>query len=151
MVTGATLTQAENLKVLVDLRDLDVPFQAAAIVMSEKFVTTNPQAAEAFVKGAWDGTRFLVDPNNKATVVESIKRNLNLDNAAAESFNSTVEFELLREHRFTSREQARRAVAAWIDEYNTIRRHSTNGLLSPVDYERVQANSRPGGHPEAAA
>jgi transposase InsO family protein len=60
-----------------------------------------------------------------------------LDNAVAESFNSTLEFELLREQRFATREQARRAVAAWIDEYNTIRRHSTNGLRSPVDYERA--------------
>jgi ABC-type nitrate/sulfonate/bicarbonate transport system substrate-binding protein len=83
LVTGATLTQAENLKVLVDLRETDVPFQAAAIVMSEKFATANPQAAEAFVKGAWAGTRFLLDPNNKSTVVATIKKNLNLDDAAA--------------------------------------------------------------------
>jgi transposase InsO family protein len=73
-----------------------------------------------------------------------------LDNAAAESFNSTLEFELLRDQCFATREQARRAVAAWIDEYNTIRRHSTIGLLAPVDYERVQAHG-PGAHPEAAA
>ena len=58
-----------------------------------------------------------------------------LDNAAAESFNSTVEFELLRGNHFATRE-ARRAVAGWIDEYNTVRRHSTDQMLSPVDYER---------------
>jgi putative transposase len=62
-----------------------------------------------------------------------------LDNAAAESFNSTLEWELLRQRRFATRERARRAVAGWIDEYNTVRRHSTNGMLSPVDYERAQA------------
>jgi putative transposase len=84
-----------------------------------------------------------------AGVIQSMGRTGSaLDNAAAESFNSTLEFELLRDQRFATREQARRAVAAWIDEYNTIRRHSTNGLLSPVDYERVQAH---GAHPEAAA
>ena len=59
-----------------------------------------------------------------------------MDNAAAESFNSTVEFELSRSNHFGSREQARRAVAAWLDEYNTVRRHSTDQMLSPVDYER---------------
>jgi putative transposase len=64
-----------------------------------------------------------------------------LDNAAAESFNSTLEFELLRDHRFATREQARRAVAGWIDEYNTVRRHSTNNMLSPLDYERTQAQA----------
>ena len=30
----------------------------------------------------------------------------------------------------------RRAVAGWIDEYNTVRRHSTDQMLSPVDYEQ---------------
>jgi len=62
-----------------------------------------------------------------------------LDNAVAEAFNSTLEFELLRQHHFATREQARQAVAAWLDEYNTVRRHSTNHMLSPVDYERAQA------------
>jgi putative transposase len=57
-----------------------------------------------------------------------------LDNAVAEPFNSTLEFEVLRDQRFATHEQARQMVAAWIDEYNTIRRHSTNCLLSPIDY-----------------
>jgi len=62
-----------------------------------------------------------------------------LDNAAAESFNSTVEFELLRSTNFTTKQQARRAVAGWIDEYNTVRRHSTDQMLSPVAYEHRHA------------
>ena len=66
-----------------------------------------------------------------------------LDNAVAESFNSTLEFELLRKQHFSTREQARRAVAGWIDEYNTTR-SSTDGMLSPVAYERHQAAARPG-------
>ena len=74
-----------------------------------------------------------------------------LDNAVAESFNSTLEFELLRGHRFTTREQARRRVAAWIDEYNRERRHSTNGMLSPVDYELAQTAARAQTDPQAAA
>jgi transposase InsO family protein len=65
-----------------------------------------------------------------------------LDNAVAESFNSTCEFELLRGRRFATRTQARRAVAGWIDEYNTVRRHSTDQMLAPVDYERAQAHPR---------
>jgi putative transposase len=62
-----------------------------------------------------------------------------LDNAVAESFNSTLEFELLRDHPFATRDQARHSVAGWIDEYNTTRRHSTLGMVSPTDYERAQA------------
>ena len=76
----------------------------------------------------------------RAGVTQSMGRTGSaLDNAAAESFNSTVEFELLRGNHFATREQARRVVAGWIDEYNTVRRHSTAGMLSPVDYERRQA------------
>ena len=74
-----------------------------------------------------------------------------LDNAVSESFNSTLEFELLRSHRFTTREQARRRVAAWIDEYNRERRHSTNGMLSPLDYELAQTAARAQADPQAAA
>ena len=60
-----------------------------------------------------------------------------LDNAAAESFNSTLEHELLSRSHFTTREQARTEVIAFIDFYNTTRRHSANGMLSPVDYEHA--------------
>ena len=65
-----------------------------------------------------------------------------LDNAVSEAFNSTLEFELLRRRHFATREQARHAVAAWIDEYSSDRRHSTNGMLSPVDYERACSTPR---------
>jgi len=30
-------------------------------------------------------------------------------------------------------------VAGWIDESNTVRRDSTDGMLSPVEFERRQA------------
>jgi putative transposase len=72
-----------------------------------------------------------------------------LDNAVAESFNSTLEFELLRHRHFSTREQARPAVATFIDEYNTERRHSTNGMLSPVAYEHTHATKPEGGTPKA--
>jgi putative transposase len=73
-----------------------------------------------------------------------------LDNAVAEAFNSTLEWELLRRRRFPTREQARRAVAAWIDDYNTVRRHSTNGMLPPVAYEHAHQREQPA-VPAAAA
>jgi putative transposase len=69
-----------------------------------------------------------------------------LDNAVAESFNSTLEFELLSKHHFTTRQAARRAVAAFIDEYNLERRHSTNQIdgisVSPVAYEHHHSQTR---------
>ncbi|MFI0452884.1 integrase core domain-containing protein [Actinomadura sp. 6N118] len=56
-----------------------------------------------------------------------------LDNAVAEAFNSTLE--LLARHRC---DQARRAVAAWIDDYNIVRHHSAAAMMSPIDYERAR-------------
>jgi putative transposase len=63
-----------------------------------------------------------------------------LDNAAAESFFSTLEHELLSGRQFATRDEARRVVAGWIDGfYNRIRRHSTTGMRSPIDYELAAA------------
>lgn len=65
-----------------------------------------------------------------------------LDNAAAESFNSTLEHELLSHVRFATQAEARTAVAAWIDDYNRHRRHSSIQMMSPIDFEQ-QATQRP--------
>jgi len=92
--------------------------------------------------GEYTGEVF-AEACRRAGVTQSMGRTGSaLDNAAAESFNSTVEFELLRGNVFATREQARRAVAGWIDEYNMVRRHSTDRLLSPVDYEHREALAR---------
>jgi len=60
------------------------------------------------------------------------------DNAAAESFFSTLEHEVLSRHHFTTKAQARTVVLAWCHEfYNTRRRHSSAALMSPDDYEKI--------------
>jgi transposase InsO family protein len=64
-----------------------------------------------------------------------------LDNAVAESFHSTLEFELLRRTRFATRAEGRAAVAGYLEEYNLDRRHSSCGMLSPVAYEHTQAEA----------
>lgn len=62
-----------------------------------------------------------------------------LDNAAAESFNSTLEHELLSRRHFATKDQARREVARFIDTYNHRRRHSSCEMLPPVAYEALLA------------
>jgi putative transposase len=62
-----------------------------------------------------------------------------LDNAVIEAWHSTLEWELRREQHFATRAQARAAVAAWIEDYNTARRHSALGMRSPVAYEHALA------------
>lgn len=63
-----------------------------------------------------------------------------LDNAVIEAWHSTLEWELRREQHFATRAQARAQVAAWIEDYNTARRHSALGMRSPVAYERALAD-----------
>ena len=58
-----------------------------------------------------------------------------------ESWHSTVEFELRRLQHFTTRAEARAAVAAWIDEYNRDRRHSALGYHSPDRFEKIMTQT----------
>ena len=63
-----------------------------------------------------------------------------LDNAAAESFFSTLEHERITRRRYRTRDQARADIAAWIDTwYNRRRLHSTNNMTSPIEYELANA------------
>lgn len=62
-----------------------------------------------------------------------------LDNAAAESWNSTLEHELLSRRHFATKDQARREIATFIDAYNHQRRHSSCEMVAPVVYEQILA------------
>jgi len=64
---------------------------------------------------------------------------LALDNAVIESWHSTLEFELRRVEHYATKAAARAGIAAWIEDYNHHRRHSSLGRVSPVDYERSLA------------
>ncbi|WP_374940070.1 IS3 family transposase [Streptomyces finlayi] len=59
------------------------------------------------------------------------------DNAACESFHASLKRETLQgAHDYGDATACRRTVFAWLTRYNTRRRHSTNGHLSPDAYER---------------
>jgi transposase InsO family protein len=62
-----------------------------------------------------------------------------LDNAVIESWHSTLEFELRRIEHFTTKATARAGVAAWIEDYNTRRRHSACQMMPPARYEQMLA------------
>jgi transposase InsO family protein len=62
-----------------------------------------------------------------------------LDNAVIESWHSTLEFELRRLEHFATKAAARAGVAAWIEDYNTTRKHSALGMRSPLAYEQALA------------
>ncbi|GLW22936.1 IS3 family transposase [Microbispora triticiradicis] len=108
------------------------------------------QMAAATRGGGVDGVIFHSDRGSEYTaarfaaacrhwgVVQSMGRvGCALDNAAAESFNSTLKVELVHRHRFATRAEGRVKVATWIaDFYNTRRRHSAAGGLAPIEYEQ---------------
>ena len=58
------------------------------------------------------------------------------DNAAAEAFFSTLEWEVLSRHTFTDPDQARAFIVDWCyGFYNHSRRHSSANMMSPINYE----------------
>lgn len=59
------------------------------------------------------------------------------DNAVAESFFQLLKRERVKRKIYNSRDDARADIFDYIEMfYNTRRRHSSNELMSPVDYER---------------
>jgi putative transposase len=59
------------------------------------------------------------------------------DNAAMESFFSTLKTERVARKVYRTRDQARADVFDYIERfYNTTRRHSTIDYISPVDFEK---------------
>jgi putative transposase len=62
------------------------------------------------------------------------------DNAMCESFNATLECELLDQHRFRTHKEAELAIFDFIEGwYNLHRRHSSLGYRSPAAFERETA------------
>ncbi len=61
------------------------------------------------------------------------------DNAVAESFFQLLKRERIRRRTYLIRDAARQHMFDYIEMfYNTKRKHSNNGMLSPVDYEMKQ-------------
>jgi len=63
------------------------------------------------------------------------------DNAAAEAFFSSLEWEVLSRHRFVDTRQAQAVVLEWCHGfYNHTRRHSSAGMMAPITYETTALN-----------
>jgi transposase InsO family protein len=59
------------------------------------------------------------------------------DNAVTESVMATIKKECVHRHTFSSRDAARFTLFRYIEGfYNTYRRHSSIGDLSPAEFER---------------
>ncbi len=68
--------------------------------------------------------------------IPSMSRKANCyDNAAMESFWSTLKLERVYREKYATKEQARARVHEYLCYYNQTRRHSALGYQSPIDYE----------------
>ena len=73
----------------------------------------------------------------QGTVVSMSRKGNCWDNAVAESFFATLEWELIERCDWRSRDEARSAIFKYLELwYNPRRRHSSLGYLSPVEYEQ---------------
>lgn len=74
---------------------------------------------------------------SKHRMVSSMSRKGNCyDNACVESFFASLKNEMVAFERFLTRAEAQQKIFEWIEVfYNRVRRHSTLGYVSPVDFE----------------
>ncbi|MDX3419116.1 IS3 family transposase [Streptomyces sp. MD20-1-1] len=88
--------------------------------------------------GAQYGSRAFADLCDQLGVTRSMGAvGTSADNAACESFHASLKRETLQGARdYGDAATCRRTVFAWLARYNTRRRHSANGHLSPNEYER---------------
>ncbi|MER6218866.1 IS3 family transposase [Streptomyces sp. NPDC001674] len=88
--------------------------------------------------GAQYGSRTFADLCDQLGVTRSMGAvGSSADNAACESFHASLKRETLQGARdYGGPATCRNRVFAWLTRYNTRRRHSANGHLSPNEYER---------------
>ena len=79
------------------------------------------------------------DALTKIGAIKSMSRKANCwDNAVAESFFATIKGEMIDHEEYETRAEAIAAIDDYIDAfYNTRRRHSTIGYVSPIEFEMM--------------
>ncbi|WP_216896115.1 IS3 family transposase [Nocardia alni] len=120
--------------------------------MLAEFVTDAVDRAAAAREGRCVGTilhsdrgsQYTADATAKACRRHGLRRSMGAtgicwDNAGAESLWSTFKHECYYRHTFATKAELVAAVDNWINFYNSQRRHSVIGMLSPARYEQSLA------------
>jgi len=135
--------------VVIDLFSRRVIGWSMSATMTAQFVT------DALVMAIWrrgkphallhhsdQGSQYTSEPFQRlladSGIICSMSRSGNVwDNAAMESFFSSLKTERTARKTYRTRNEARADVFDYIERfYNPTRRHSTIGYLSPVEFER---------------
>lgn len=104
-------------------------------------VTLHSDQGSQFTSREWQA--FLHQHNLEASM--SRRGNCH-DNAVAESFFQLLKRERIRRKTYLTRDDARRDVFEYIEMfYNPKRKHTNNGMLSPVDFENRQQKLKQAG------
>ncbi len=69
----------EGYRILVDEVKENIPFQSAGVVLSRKYMKSNPVVVENLAKAIVESVAAIHNPENKAIVVQTIAKNLKLD------------------------------------------------------------------------
>nr|WP_246600940.1 IS3 family transposase [Skermania piniformis] len=93
------------------------------------------------------GSRYTSHDMAKACSGHGLRRSMGAtgicwDNAGAESLWSTVEHEYYKRHAFTTYASLLAGLGKYIRFYNNDRRHSSLGMVSPIDFEITSRTSR---------
>lgn len=94
------------------------------------------------------GSTYTANSFTKMCAQQGIRQSMGrvgscFDNAAAEAFFSSLEWEVLSRHTFENTRQAQAVVLEWCyGFYNEQRRHSSAAMMSPIAYENTAAPDR---------
>jgi len=99
-------------------------------------IREQPEAAEALLPAL----RYRLE---RGITVSMSRKGDCWDNAPMESANGTVKVECVHGEHFRTRAEAQRALVEYIGYYNTERRHSSLGNLSPAAFEQRWHSTRP--------
>src|SRR5258706_1582633 len=74
----ATMLKKQGFRVMADLTQLGVPFQSTAILSRRSYLNTSSATAEKVIRALVEAIAFIQRPANKATVVATLTKNLQI-------------------------------------------------------------------------
>jgi putative transposase len=137
-----------SLAVIIDLFSRSVVGMHMATSMTKSLILSAFEQAimrrskpANFIFHSDQGSQYACDEFKAALklrgIEQSMSRKVNCwDNAVAESFFGTLKLELMSDHKFPTKEEAKSSLFEYVEVfYNRKRRHSTLGYLAPEVYE----------------
>ena len=117
--------------------DMDVDLPLAALRMAREARQPAPGVIHHSDRGSqYASKRYRAELAAHDMIASMSGKGNCYDNAVAESFFATLEFELIMQNDWRTKAEARRAIFRYIETwYNRRRRHSTLGYVSPAEYE----------------